>query len=330
MATSKNDDEVHIDPEVLRGLSRQWDGKHQHELLTGPWTGPSSRYPEYVCRSICIVDLHRTHEGLHKSHNMSKLVDIKPDMQMVEAHENEGEKLAAAWDDITVEELDPNMFKEARMEETPCVKEKLVCHVFDHQVAERNGWKVIQTKCADINKGDQERPNYRSRLLTKEFSDGFQGGLFACTPTLESLRLLLSDLATQEHGGKKGLDFLMINNVARTFVEAPARRPTCVELPEEAQAEPQYVGTLMMSLFGTRDAAANFHAEVSEFMQTCGFEQWSYQPSMYYQRRRESEEARIRSFCAMGRTRVSQSCRGDVDWLNEDLEGRFESKTKVV
>ena len=53
------------------------------------------------------------------------------------------------------------------------------------------------------------------------------------------------------------------------FFEAPTKRYVCVELPPEARAESDaedYVGLLLMSLYGTRDAAANFQAELRKFM----------------------------------------------------------------
>ncbi len=52
----------------------------------------------------------------------------------------------------------------------------------------------------DVNKGDEASPNYRSRLVAKEFKSA--GGvaedddLFAGTPPLEALKLLISDAAT--------------------------------------------------------------------------------------------------------------------------------------
>ena len=52
---------------------------------------------------------------------------------------------------------------------------------------------------------------------------------------------------------------VMINDVSRAFFEAPASRTVCIELPRES---PDYavgvVGLLKKSLYGTRDAAANF------------------------------------------------------------------------
>jgi len=48
----------------------------------------------------------------------------------------------------------------------------------------------------DINKGDEEVENYRSRLVATDFNQRKEEGIFAATPPLEALKLLLSDVAT--------------------------------------------------------------------------------------------------------------------------------------
>ena len=132
-------------------------------------------------------------------------------------------------------------------------------------LAQRNSWKIIPTRWIDINKGDDQQPNYRSRLVAKEFNTGSAEGLFAATPPLEALRLLLSDAASPSESDDGNV--IMVNDVARAFFEAPVQRTVCVELPPEAgSAKGLEVGLLKMSLYGTRDAAANFQAEVRKFM----------------------------------------------------------------
>ena len=42
------------------------------------------------------------------------------------------------------------------------------------------------------------------------------------------------------------------------------------------------MGLLRMSLYGTRDAAANFQAEVKRVMERAGFKTSRYNPSTYY------------------------------------------------
>ena len=53
---------------------------------------------------------------------------------------------------------------------------------------------------------------------------------------------------------------IMINYVSRAFFEAPMQRYVCVELPTEATSpediDDDMMGLLVMSLYGTSDAAA--------------------------------------------------------------------------
>ncbi len=104
------------------------------------------------------------------------------------------------------------------------------------------GYKVVKTRWIDINKGNYEVPNYRSRFVAKEFNDGAEEGLFASTPPLEALRYLLSELASVDGLQSPGSaspeasdKVLMINDVARAFFEAPVKRKVCVELPLKRQ-----------------------------------------------------------------------------------------------
>ena len=104
----------------------------------------------------------------------------------------------------------------------------------------------MKSRWIDINKGDDKSPNYRSRMVGTEFNDSVLEGLFAATPPLEALRLLLSHAASygcpsdiSVRGGRpmmKHCKSLLIADVSRAFFEAPANRDLCVELPEEAFA----------------------------------------------------------------------------------------------
>jgi len=137
--------------------------------------------------------------------------------------------------------------------------------------AKRRSIRIVGTRWLDINKGDEEVENYRSRLVAKDFNQGKEEGIFAATPPLEALKLLISDVATV---GEKGTEekILMINDVARAFFEADMRKELCVELPEESRIEGEgdMVAYLIKSLYGTRDAAANFQEDVKRFMEGAG------------------------------------------------------------
>ena len=111
----------------------------------------------------------------------------------------------------------------------------------------------------DISKGDKTNPIYHSRFVGKEFNDGKEEGLFAATPRLEALRLLISRVASTQSKKPSDRRVIMVNDVARGFFEAPGNRVVCIEFPQEERASGEdSVGLLHKSLFGTRDAATHF------------------------------------------------------------------------
>ena len=92
-------------------------------------------------------------------------------------------------------------------------------------------------------------------------------GIFAGTPPLEALRGLIHEAATLRWD--EGIDskVVMINDVAPAFFEAPSVRNICVEIPDEdltpEDRQKDNVGHLLMSLYGTRDAAMDWQEEVA-------------------------------------------------------------------
>ena len=40
--------------EIARELQKRCDGKHEHQQLISGRAGPAARYPEGLCRAICI------------------------------------------------------------------------------------------------------------------------------------------------------------------------------------------------------------------------------------------------------------------------------------
>ena len=87
-----------------------------------------------------------------------------------------------AWDDVTGEELDRSEVMKARTKEMGYIHEKKVWERMSRKRAIALGWKIVKTRWIDINKGDWENPNFRSRFVAKEFNDGVAEGLFASTP----------------------------------------------------------------------------------------------------------------------------------------------------
>ena len=145
-------------------------------------------------------------------------------------------------------------------------EKKLVWKKIPRWKAKEEGWKIIKSRWIDINKVYDDKPNYSSRMVGKEFNDREIEGLFAATPPLEALRLILSWVASSVGplaSAENGLPdkSILIVDASRAFFEAPAKRDICVELPEQAlsggETPQDTVGKLLASLYGTRDASAS-------------------------------------------------------------------------
>ena len=97
----------------------------------------------------------------------------------------------AAWDDISCTPLDPAKVTAARRLEIQYAEKKPVWEKIQRSLAKGKGWKIVKSRWIDINKGNNVNPNYRSRMVGKEFNNGELEGPFAATPPLEALRLIL-------------------------------------------------------------------------------------------------------------------------------------------
>ena len=130
-------------------------------------------------------------------------------------------------------------------------------------------WRVtgkgpIGTRWIDVNKGDQENQELRSRLVAKEIKRDNRDDMFAATPPLEAKKALFSLAVTSEYGSRtsrrKNKKKLLFIDVRRAYFYAAARRAVYVTLPAEDDS-PGMVGKLMKSMYGTRDAASNWEDE---------------------------------------------------------------------
>ena len=88
-----------------------------------------------------------------------------------------------AVDDVTGQILIPELMIKARKDEIDYFRSMGVYEKVDVQEC----WNVtgkapIGVRWVDINKGDSNTPNYRSRLVAKEFNTGVCPELYAATP----------------------------------------------------------------------------------------------------------------------------------------------------
>ena len=268
-------------------------------------------------------------QGLKKIISVDKLSSVQKGEMKDKAKEwHADESFDYAYDDVSGNILCPKEVKRARLKEIEYIKKKRVYVKIPRNKAIANGWKIIKTRWIDVNKGDEKNPQYRSRFVGKEFNDGEDPSMFAATPPLEALKVLISEASTGRNGEHVKDKVIMINDVARAFFEAPVRRNICVELPEEDitdhDRDYDMVGHLIQSLYGTRDAASNFQNEVKKLMESIGFRTGKYNVSTYYHSKRDLKTL------VHGDDFVTTGSRKEVAWLKVQLERRFEIKTTIM
>lgn len=101
--------------------------------------------------------------------------------------------------------LDAGRVIEARATEVKHVRDNKVWPTSTRREAQANGWKVITTRRIDISTGDDENPEYSSRLVGNEFNTGEMDGIFAGMPPLRrcdvysTRRLPVARLKTHTH-----------------------------------------------------------------------------------------------------------------------------------
>ena len=87
---------------------------------------------------------------------------------------------------------------------------------------ERTGKKPVGVRWVIVNKGDDENPNVRARLVAKEIKSDSRLDMFAATPPLEAKKFLFSRAATSGWlGAKKGHRKLIFIDIKRAYMYAP-------------------------------------------------------------------------------------------------------------
>ena len=177
----------------------------------------------------------------------------------------------------------------------------------------------------DINKGDEDRPEYRSRLVAKDLKTDKREDLFAATPPLEALKLLISmampeGIGYQKEKENQGMQLEFID-IKRAYLQAPTRRALYVQLPDE-DAEPGKCAKLNKAMSGTRDAAQNWEWTYRSSHEEWGFKVGRSSPRvMYHPTRNVRLVVHGDDFTALG-------YEADLDWYRKVLTHTFEAKVK--
>ena len=154
----------------------------------------------------------------------------------------------------------------------------------------RTGKSPISVRWVDVNKGDEEEPNYRSRLVARQLkATDFSGkSYFAPAPPLESLRTVISMAMTTagrhrliyDPGSPQSMQLSFID-VKRAYFNAKVDRdasPCFVELPPEDPDAGGKCAELLRHMYGTRPAADGWHEEYSTALVAYGLQAGHGQP----------------------------------------------------
>ena len=107
------------------------------------------------------------------------------------------------FDDLTKQKLPTELVKLARCKELDYFEDKGVWKRSSNQEAWRvSGRPPITVRWVDVNKGDDENPDIRSRLVARQIRGANEDPMFAPTPPLEALRTVLIYAATDIDGEK--------------------------------------------------------------------------------------------------------------------------------
>ncbi len=121
--------------------------------------------------------------------------------------------------------------------------------------------------------GDEEKPEYRCRLVAREIKEDKREDSFdAAVGSEEDAVLAL---------GQRAWDALDFGDVVRAYFHARARRRVYVELSNE-ESEEGTSGLLKKAMYGTRDAAQDWDSEYADMMAEAGFRQGSFSACVSY------------------------------------------------
>jgi hypothetical protein len=232
------------------------------------------------------------------------------------------------YDQVTGRTLEPGLLAKARSEELGYIRKYGVYRKVPFEQAKaRTGRPPIRTKWVDLDKGDAEHPAYRSRRVAMEVKKSWQATAFAGTPPLEALRFLCS-LATSLSAENTEADPLCLSflDITRAHFRAPATRELYVEIADEDQVagEPRMCGELLMSMYGTQDAAQNWERHYTRFLVGLGFVAGMGSACLFVHTARGIRiDVHGDDFTSLGRE-------NELLWLEAEFKKEFEVKTQGI
>ena len=312
----------------------QCRAEHTHTQLLGGRAGPCQEYTDEFCRLVC-EGVKREKDTLRWKCHMQEAFDITRPIHKLLSIQQKLEKFVTppeeSWlyrdvtfiDDVTGAVLDKAEAIKARVKEMQFFKKMGVYT----KVPREAHMKIISTKWLDVNKGDATKLNIRARLVGRELARDKRDDLFAATPPLESLRMILSICADHQGSVNPAENFVvMSNDVSRAYFYAPTTRPIYITIPDEdwEPGDEGRVAKLNFSLYGTRDAAMNWAKRFTDVMVAMGFVRGKASPcNFFHPLKNISTTVHGDDFTSTGRE-------ADLKWFEEKLKEQFDIKSEML
>jgi len=327
-------------PEVLKVLNKRCSGRGgacsrpkggRHVLATGRIATEAAIYSDELCRSIIQgMKMQMKEDGL-----------LHPGCLGLQAHDDEKERQDAIKrpdngfsgthrDDLTGQVLNDKLVQEARATEIAYFIAKGVWKQVPKTTAyQRTGRPPITVRWVDVNKGDDQNPKYRSRLVARQLKATDRSGqsFFAPAPPIEALRTVLALSQTKIGSWQPDWDPMSPNrvqvstvDVSRAYFNAKVDedQPCFVELPAEINAAHDMCGQLLRHMYGTRMAADGWQEEYSTLLVSFGFVQGLSCPNVFH------HESRGIVCSVHGDDFTSCGSKPSLDWLENAIGASYE------
>ena len=266
--------------------SRPW---HRHvQLINGRATMAKVYPPKMVVAVLEAIRQQLIDDGMLNELS-SMMAGPVPEHQLEEDWGEDGQEFLDGdfEDDVNGGVLDQKMAMAARAEELEWLRRRQTWTKVPLATCfEKTGQKPISLRWVDTNKGDDERPDYRSRLVVREIRKGKNrvlpdAQLFSSMPPLEALKTMCSLCMT---GSKRRK--MQSFDIRRAHLYGKPQREIFTDLPEE-EAEPGFCARLNYCLYGTQDAAVCWEREYVSMLVENGFEQGISSPTVFLHRGRD-------------------------------------------
>ena len=239
---------------------------------------------------------------------------------------HERDQAATYIDDRSGKVLHAQLVRAARRKEIRTMEEMGVYIKIPRRAALQKGAKIIDVRWLDIDKAEPGMPpDVRSRCVAREFANEVRDDLFAGTPALEAIKMLISMVASSGQG-RSPTKRLMAMDIKRAFLHAEMSREVYINLPDEAKEgdKEDMVGLLRKAMYGTRDAPQCWQSHVASVLRQLGFQAGRAHPCLYKHGARDLViSVHVDGFLCAGSA-------SDLHWLREQLASHFESTSTIL